>query len=101
MDAYDNILQKKQKQAVSTICMIEMWMVYRCLKNFFDTVVKVKNAEFTDEEKRKFHVKTRCNSFHKQYSHCYLCKFPLKAKQINPFDVPTRECSRLDFVIRK
>ena len=70
-------------------------------KNYFDTIVKVKNAELTDEEKIKFHVKAHCNPFHKQYSHCCLCEFPLNAKQITRFDVPTRECSRLDFVIRK
>ena len=64
-------------------------------------MAKVKNAELTDEEKRKFHVKAHCNSFHKQYSHCYLCEFSLIAKHINRFDVPTRECSRLNFVIRK
>ena len=101
MDACDNVLQKKHKQAVSTLCMIEMWMVFRCLKDYSDTVVKVKNAELADEEKRKFHVKAHCYSFHKQHSHYYLCEYSLNAKQINRFCVPTRECSRLDFVIRK
>ena len=61
MDACDNVLQKKQKQAVSTLCIIEMWMVYRYLKNNSDMVVKVKNAELTEEEKRKFHIKAHCN----------------------------------------
>ena len=100
-DACNNLLQKKQKLAVSTLCMIEMWMVCRCLKNYFDTVVKVKNSELTEDEKRKFHVNTHCNSFLKEYSPCYLCEFPVNAKEINYFDLPTRECSRLDFVIRK
>ena len=29
--------------------MIEMWMVYRCLKSYFDSVVKIENFELTDE----------------------------------------------------
>ena len=81
--------------------MIEMWMVYRCLKSYFDSVVKIENSELTDEEKSQFHAKADCNSFLKEYSHCYLCEFPLEAKEINSPDKPTHECSRLDFVIRK
>ena len=61
MDACDNVLQKKQKLAVSTLCIIEMWMVYRYLKNNSDMVVKVKNVELTKEEKRKFYIKAHCN----------------------------------------
>ena len=100
-DACDNVVEKEQKQAVSALCMIEIWMVYRCLKNYFDSVVKIQNAELTDEENVKFQAKAECNTFLKEYSHFYLCKFPLDAKEINPCDVPTRKCSRLDFVIRK
>ena len=87
-DACDNVVEKEQKQAVSDLCMIEIWMVYRCLKNYFDSVVKIQNAELTDEENVKFQAKAECNSFLKEYSHCYLCKFPLGAKEINPCDVP-------------
>ena len=29
--------------------MIKMWMVYRCLKKFFDGVVKVQNHELTKQ----------------------------------------------------
>ena len=81
--AWNTVLEKKKKQAISTLCMIEMWMVCRCLKNYFDSVVKIENFKLTDEEKSRFHAKADCNSFLKKYSHCYLCKFPLEAKEIN------------------
>ena len=55
----------------------------------------------SDEEKSRFHVKADCNSFLKEYSHCYFCEFPLEAREINSPDKPTRERSRLDFHIRK
>ena len=45
-------------------------MVYRCVKNYFDSVVKIQNSELTDEEKSQFHVKADCNPFLKEYSHC-------------------------------
>ena len=44
----DEVLKKKKKQAISTLCMIEMWLVYRCFRKYFDTVVKTKNAELTE-----------------------------------------------------
>ena len=67
-------------------------MVCRWLKNYFDSVVKVQNAELTDKEKTRFQAKAESNSFLKGYSHCFLCEFPLDAldaKEINPCDVPT------------
>ena len=100
-NACNTVLEKKKKQAISTLCIIEMWMVYRCLKSYFDSVVKIENSELTDEKKSQFHAKSDCNSFLKEYSHCYLCKFSLAAKEINSLDKPTHKCSRLDFVIRK
>ena len=100
-DACNTVLEKKKKQAISTHCMIEMWMVCRCLKSYVGSAVKIENFELTDEEKSQFHAKADCNSFLKEYSHCYLCKFPLEAKEINSPDKPTQECSRLDFPIRK
>ena len=78
-----------------------MWMVYRCLKSYFDSVVKIENSELTDEKKSQFHAKSDCNSFLKEYSLYYLCKFSLEAKEINSPYKPTHKCSRLDFVIRK
>ena len=63
--------------------------------------MKIENSELTDEKKSPFHAKSDCNSFLKEYSHCYLCKFSLAAKEINSLDKPTHKCSRLDFVIRK
>ena len=56
VDACETVLEKKQKQAISTLCMIEMWMVYKCLKYYFDTVVKVNNYQLTQEEKGDFHI---------------------------------------------
>ena len=41
MDVCETVLEKKQKQAISTLCKIEMWVVYRCLKYYFDTVHKL------------------------------------------------------------
>ena len=96
----NTVLEKKKKQAISILCMIEMWIVYRCLKSYLGSVVNC-NFELTNEEKSQFHAKADCNSFLKKYSHCYLCEFPLEAKGINSPDKPTHECSGLDFVIRK
>ena len=48
-DACNTILEDKKKQPISTFCMIEMWMVYRCLKSYFNSVVKIENFELTDE----------------------------------------------------
>ena len=86
---------------MSTLCVIETWMVYKCFRKYFDTVVKPKNAELTEEEKINFHNKPICNSFLDEYRRCYLCEFPLETKVLNSPDKPTRDCSRLDFVIRK
>ena len=81
--------------------MIEMWTIYRCFRKHFDTVVKLQNAELTEEEKQQFHSKALCNSFLDEYNRCCLCEFPLEANFLNDLDKPTRDCSRLDFVLRK
>ena len=101
MDVCETFLEKKQKQAISTLCMIEIWMVYRCLKFYFDTVVKINNCQLTQEEKEDFHIFADSNPQNKKVSHCYFCEFPLECKILNPPEKPTRECSRLDYVIRK
>ena len=101
MDMCETVLEKKQKQAISTLCMIEMWMVYRCLKYYFDTVVKINNYQLTQEENEDFHIFADFNPQNKKVYHCYLCEFPLECKVLNPPEKPTRECSRLHFVIRK
>ena len=101
MDAFEMALEKKQKQAISTRCMIEMWMVYRCLKYYFDTVVKINNYQLTQEEKEDFHIFVDFNPQIKKVSHCYFCEFPLECKVLNPPEKPMRESSRFDFVIRK
>ena len=51
-DDCDVVLKNNQKQAISTLCMIETWMVYRFSKRFFDSVVKVRNQELTKQEKQ-------------------------------------------------
>ena len=33
-DVSNTVLEKKKKQAISTFCMVVMWMVYRCLKSY-------------------------------------------------------------------
>ena len=81
--------------------MTEMWMVYRCFRKYFDTVVKPKNAELTEEEKSNIHNKATCNSFLDEYGRCYLGEFPLEKKVLNSPDKPRRDCSCLDFIIRK
>ena len=86
---------------LSTLCMIEMWMVHRCLKYCFDAVVKINNYQLTQEEKEDFQIFADFNPQNKKVSHCYFCKFLLKCKVLNLPEKPTRECSRLDFVIRK
>ena len=78
-----------------------MWMLYRCLKSYVDSVVKIENSQLTDEEKSQFHAKSDRNSFLKEYSLYYLCKFSLEAKEINSPYKPPHKCSHLDFVIRK
>ena len=101
MDACETVLGKKQKQAISTLCMIEMQMVYRCLKYCFDTVVKTINYQLTQKKKEDFHILSDFNPQNKKVSHCYFCEFPLQCKVLNPPEKLARECSRLDFVIRK
>ena len=101
MDACDTVLEKKQKQAISTLCMIELWMVYRCPKSYFDTVVKINNYQLTQEENENFHAYAEFNPKDNKVSHCYFCEFSLECKVLNSSEKPTRECSRLDFVIRK
>ena len=101
MDVCETVLEKKQKQAISTLCTIEMCMVYRCLKYYFDTVVKINNYQLTQEEKEDFHIFADFDPQNKKVSLCYFCKFPLKCKVLNPPEKPTRECSWLDFVIKK
>ena len=76
-------------------------MVYQCLKNYFETIVKTKNFELTEQEKNSFHTFAQFNPYDKKSTHCYLCEFPFDCKQLNSPDLHTRECSRLDFVIRK
>ena len=48
-NACNTVLEKKKKQAISPLCMIEMWMLYRSLKSYFDSVVKIENSQLTDE----------------------------------------------------
>ena len=43
----DVVLEKKPK-ASNINSMIEMWMVYRCLKKFINGIVKVQNHELTN-----------------------------------------------------
>ena len=74
---------------------------HRCLKYCFDTVVKINNYQLTQEEKEDFHIFADFNPQNKKVSHCYFCEFPLECKVLNRPEKPTRECSRLDFVIRK
>ena len=40
-DACNTILEKKKKQIISMLCMIELWTVYRYLKRYFDSVLTV------------------------------------------------------------
>ena len=68
--------------------MIEMWMVYRCFRKYFDTVLKPNNAQLTEEEKGAYHYKADCNSFLEKYQNCCLCEFPLEAKVLNSVDKP-------------
>ena len=44
----DEVLKKQKKQAISTLCMIEMWTVHRCFRKYFDMVVKPTNAQLTE-----------------------------------------------------
>ena len=94
-------LKKKQKQGISTLCMIEMWIVYKCFEKFFDGVVKVQNHKLTKQEKQQFHAFAECNPFFKKASHCYLCAFPLECKKLCNATLPTRDWTRPNFVVRK
>ena len=70
-------------------------------KVLFDTVVKINNYQLTQEEKEDFHTFADFNPQNKKVSHRYFSEFPLECKVLNPPEKPTRECSRLDFAIRK
>ena len=37
----------------------------------------------------------------KKASDCHLCEFPLECKNLCNATLPTRDCTRLDFVVRK
>ena len=78
-----------------------MWMVYSCLKKLFDGVIKVQNHELTKQEKQQLHASAECNPILKKASHCYLYEFPLECKKLCNVTLPTRDCTRLDFVVRK
>ena len=65
-DDCDVVLKKNQKQAISTLCMIERWMVYRFSKRFFDSIVNVRNQELTKQEKQQFHAFAKWNPFLKK-----------------------------------
>ena len=70
LDQCEEVVKKqtnKKKQAISTLCMIEMWMVYRCFRKYIDTVVKLNNAQLTEKEKNAYHYKAECNSFLDEY----------------------------------
>ena len=101
LDQCDEVLKKQKKQAISKLCMIEMWMVCRCFCKYFDMVVKPTNAQLTEEEKDAYHYKADCNSFLEEYHKCFLSEFPLEAKVLNSVDKPNASSSRLDFVMRK
>ena len=51
-DGCDSVLLKGKKQPVPTLCIIEMWMVYQCLKNHFGSVVRPKNLELPRQKKK-------------------------------------------------
>ena len=85
-DQCDEILKKEKKQGISTLFMIEMWMIYRCFRKYFDTVVKPQNAELTVQEKEKFHSKALCNSFLDEYNRYGLYEFLLEANFLNEVD---------------
>ena len=87
MFACDLVLKKEQKQAISTLCMIEMWMIYQTLKKYFETtVVKVNNKELTPSEKENFHSFAEFNPQDRKVSHCYFYEFPISSREINSFD---------------
>ena len=76
-DACNRVLEKKEKQAISALCMIELWMTYQALYKYFDTVVEVKNRELTDKGKSNFMNFTEYNPKDKKATHCYICEMPL------------------------
>ena len=81
-DACDTVLKKEEKQANSWLCMIELWMIYRALRKYFDTVVKVKNYELDEKEKQNFQIFSEyCPQDKKIYPLVYL-QVPFK-EQLN------------------
>ena len=98
-DVLDDVLQKKKKQAVSTLCMIEMWLVYRTLKKYFETVVKSMNSELTATKKENFHSYAEFNPHDKKVTHCYLCEYPIDVKVCYRPDFPIASSSHFNFLI--
>ena len=64
------ILEKKQKQAISTLCMIELWMTYRTLRKYFDIVLKPRKFELTRLENENDHAFADFNPQDKKVTHC-------------------------------
>ena len=100
-EACDYVLQKKKKQAVSTSCTIEMWLVYRTLKKYFDMVVKPNNCELSIAEKENFHSFAEFNPRDRKVTHCCLCEYPIDLKICYGPDIPVAKSSCLDFLICK
>ena len=80
--------------------MIELWMIYRALCKYFDTVVKVKNYELTKKENQNFQIFSEYCPQDKKSTHSYIYEFSLKSHLLRNFDTPSREMTTLDFVVR-
>ena len=79
--------------------MIEMWLVYRTLKKYFDMVAKPNNCELPIAEKKNFHsFALNLTPMIGKYLIVVFASIQLIC--YGP-DVPIAKSSRLDFLIRK
>ena len=85
-DACNRVLKKEEMQGISLLCMIQLWMIYRELRKYFDAVVK--NYELTEKEKQNFQIFSENCPRDKKSTRCYICEFPLKSNLLRNFDTP-------------
>ena len=99
-DACDIVLEKKEKQAIAALFMIELWMNYQTLKKYFDTVLKPAIAELTEDEKERFREMISLFPENDRFKKCYICEFPLETLILSKFNTSTDKMTRLNFIVR-
>ena len=76
--ASDIVLERKEKQAIAALFMIELWMTYQSPKIYFDTIMKPVNTELTEGEKERLREMDSLFPENDRFKKYYIWKSPLK-----------------------